>query len=221
MQRQITVYEAAQNGKVTVLNNVEATTLGELKNVLVAKGINIENMDFMEGVSNIVLRDDNSVLPTNVPYKGSTTNDLFIYLSLKNKKIASGACMSRPDAYLYIKAHELGDAVKEKFGRNYTQVPTAELLSFIEESRTPAKPVETPRKETANPDIEEGDVLSQPKSIKAAFINLLDILYNTEIIDDDQYDEIMSHIQRKNEKESEVEPKSTFADDINNFLNQF
>lgn len=210
MQRQITVYEAAQNGKVTVLENVEATTLGELKDVLVAKGINITDMDFMEGVSNVVLRDDDSILPTNIPYKGDTTNDLFIYLSLKNKKIASGIdLMSRKELLGYIRENDLGHLVMERFGRNCTQVSTAELQRFVDEYT---------EEKTANPEeTVETPVDVRIKTIEDAFDALLDVLHDEELLSSYQVKEIKNILH----KGIEQKIKSTFEEDIEDLIHKF
>ena len=210
MQRQITVYEAAQNGKVTVLENVEATTLGELKDVLVAKGINITDMDFMEGVSNVVLRNNDSILPTNIPYKGDTTNDLFIYLSLKNKKIASGIdLMSRKELLGYIRENDLGHLVMERFGRNCTQVSTAELQRFVDEYT---------EEKTANPEeTVETPVDVRIKTIEDAFDALLDVLHDEELLSSYQVKEIKNILH----KGIEQKIKSTFEEDIEDLIHKF
>ena len=208
MQRQITVYEAAQNGKVTVLENVEATTLGELKDILVAKGINITDMDFMEGVSNIVLRDDDSVLPTNIPYKGDTTNDLFIYLSLKNKKIASG--MDRKELLQFIKENGLGSVVMIKFGRNATQVSTASLLEIVNEFQS------SEGDEPKN-DVPDTPVTVRIKTVEEAFDALLNALYDEELLSLYQVKEIKNILH----KGAEQKIKSTFEDDIEDIVSKF
>ena len=206
MSRQVTVYEASKNGKVTVLENVEATNLGELKRIMVSKGIDIENMDFMEGVSNVVLRDDNSVLPTNIPYKGSTTNNLFIYLSLKNKKISSGV-MSRKEVYQYLNEHGLAEEVKRAFGRNYTQVSTEHLLAFIEATK---------QEQAAEPEKEAQTQVSNSEldTLRKAFIKLVEILYEDSCLYKDDFDAIHDILNKK-----ELIPgRSFFEGDIENLI---
>ena len=211
MQRQITVYEAAQNGKVTVLENVEATTLGELKQILIAKGINTTDMDFMEGVSNVVLRDDDSVLPSNIPYKGTTTNDLFIYLSLKNKKIASGVdFMSRKELLQYIRENGLGHLVMEEFGRNCTQVSTAELQRFVDEN-TDETAIEPAEENVETP------VDARIKAVEDAFDALLDTLHDEELLSSYQVEEIREILHKGVEKKV----KSTFEEDIEDIVSKF
>ena len=56
----------------------DATTLGELKAALDAEGISYTNMTFTEGISGTQFVNDDSLLPTNVMFKGSPTNNLVI-----------------------------------------------------------------------------------------------------------------------------------------------
>jgi hypothetical protein len=130
-QRKITVFTSKEQKKTVIMTS--ATTLAELKSDLRTNGINYTNMDFFEGVSKTKLMADDSQLPQNVPFKGTTTNELVVMLSDTNKKIKSGAT-SRVDVYEEIKNKGLQDAIKAHFGRNFTQVPTADLVYFLESS---------------------------------------------------------------------------------------
>lgn len=107
-----------------------ATTLGELKAEMRNAGIDYDGMTFTEGISKTQLLSNDTQLPQNVMYHGQTTNNLVILLTNTKKNIASGA-MTRQEAYKAIKDNELQNAVKEEFGRNYTQVPTSDLEVFI------------------------------------------------------------------------------------------
>lgn len=114
----------------------EAETLGALKADMRRAGINYDNMTFYEGRTRTELKDDASVLPTNVPVaaKGTTpattTNDLVFMLTTANKKIRSGAG-DRPAAYAKIKQLGLQDACKAKYGKNFTQCSTSDLEALI------------------------------------------------------------------------------------------
>lgn len=114
----------------------EAETLGALKADMRRAGIDYDNMVFYEGRTRTELKDDASVLPTNVPVaaKGTTpattTNDLVFMLTTANKKIRSGAG-ERPAVYAQIKQLELQDACKAKYGKNFTQCSTADLEALI------------------------------------------------------------------------------------------
>ncbi len=128
MEREILIAntKTQKRSKVTT----SATTLGELKADLRAAGIDYSGMTFTEGISKTQLLDDATQLPQNVMYKGQPTNNLVILLTNTKKNIASGA-MSRKEVYQAIKDNNLQEAVKEEFGRNFTQVPTSDLLVFI------------------------------------------------------------------------------------------
>lgn len=114
----------------------EAETLGALKADMRRAGINYDNMTFYEGRTRTELKDNTSVLPTNVPVaaKGTTpattTNDLVFMLTTANKKIRSGAG-DRPSAYAKIKQLGLQDACKAKYGKNFTQCSTSDLEALI------------------------------------------------------------------------------------------
>lgn len=108
----------------------DATTLGELKSALTSAGIDFSGMTFTEGISKTQLLDDATQLPQNVMYKGNPTNNLVILLTNTKKNIASGA-MSRQEAYAAIRANSLQEEVKRVFKRNFTQVPTEALETFL------------------------------------------------------------------------------------------
>ena len=145
--RKITVVET-KNQKKTVIMSA-ATTLAELKTDLTHNGIDYTNMSFFEGVSKVELKSDNAMLPHDVPYKGTTTNELVFMLTNTNKKIKSGV-MSRTEAYEVIKDKKLQARCIDKYGKNFTVCKTSELIALIEENckreccKNPdwAKPVE-------------------------------------------------------------------------------
>lgn len=133
----------------------EAETLGALKADMRRVGINYDNMTFYEGRTRTELKDDASVLPTNVPVaaKGTTpattTNDLVFMLTTANKKIRSGAG-DRPAAYAKIKQLGLQDACKAKYGKNFTQCSTSDLGALIAGASPKVEPkVEAPAVEAA------------------------------------------------------------------------
>lgn len=113
-----------------------ATTLGELKAEMREQNIDYSGMSFTEGFSKTQLLGDDSLLPTNVMHRGQVTNDLVILLTNTTKKIASGAeDRSRSEAYDLINSlgDDVKDEIKERFGKNYTQVTTANLWSYLDE----------------------------------------------------------------------------------------
>lgn len=159
MEREILIAntKTQKRSKITT----SATTLGELKADLRAAGIDYSNMTFTEGISKTQLLNDATQLPQNVMYKGQPTNNLVILLTNTKKNISSGT-MTRKEAYQAIKDNNLQDAVKEKFGRNFTQVPTSDLLVFLAQDGNAKatetlddKPVNTEDKGIRDPEFEE------------------------------------------------------------------
>lgn len=128
MEREILIAntKTQKRSKITTA----ATTLGELKAALAEAGVDYSGMTFTEGISKTQLLDDATQLPHDVMYKGQPTNNLVILLTNTKKNIASGAS-DRAAAYMAVKDNNLQDAVKEHFGRNFTQVPTEDLWNFI------------------------------------------------------------------------------------------
>lgn len=170
MEREILIAntKTQKRSKVTT----SAATLGELKADLRAAGIEYSGMTFTEGISKTQLLDDATQLPQNVMYKGQPTNNLVILLTNTKKNISSGT-MTRKEAYQAIKDNNLQDAVKKEFGRNFTQVPTSDLLVFIAQNGNTEvtetlddKPTDTENndiiapevKEKETPDTEDGDL---------------------------------------------------------------
>jgi hypothetical protein len=95
-----------------------------------AQGIDFAGMSFTEGLSKTQLIGRDSLLPTNVMYKGQPTNDLVMLLTNTTKNIASGA-ISRKEAYRLIKEMNLQDVISEGEGKNYTLVKTDILEDYI------------------------------------------------------------------------------------------
>lgn len=129
--RKITVVQTKNQKKSAIMS--AATTLAELKSDLRANGIDYNGMTFFEGTSKVELKNDASVLPHDVPYKGTITNELVFMLTNTNKKIRSGAvAMSRAEAYSAIKSMGLQDACVKKFGKNFTMCKTIDLIALVQ-----------------------------------------------------------------------------------------
>ena len=129
--RKITVVQTKNQKKSVIMS--AAMTLAELKSDLRANGIDYDGMTFFEGTSKVELKNDASVLPHDVPYKGTITNELVFMLTNTNKKIRSGAvAMSRAEAYSAIKSMGLQDACVKKFGKNFTMCKTTDLIALIQ-----------------------------------------------------------------------------------------
>lgn len=126
--RKITIISTKGQNKTTI--ETAATTVAELKEDMNKAGISFEGMALYEGVSKTNLVNDESILPSNLPFKGEITNNLLIMLTVKDKKITSGA-MTRPEAYEAIKDGNLQSAVVAKYGKNFTQCSTDALIDVI------------------------------------------------------------------------------------------
>ena len=126
--RKITVVETRNQSKKVIMS--AATTLAELKRDFDANGIDYTDMAFYEGVSHTELKTDESILPHDVPYRGTTTNELVFMLTTANKKIKSGA-MTRKEVIATIKEKGLQQVVKDTFGKNFTDCTTSDLESVL------------------------------------------------------------------------------------------
>lgn len=141
--RKITIVTTNSNNKEVIMSS--ATTLGELKADMREKRINYEGMTFYEGLSKTELTEDASLLPHDIPYKGTTTNELVFMLTTPNKKIKSGA-MTRAEAYDIIRKKNLGNECMKRFGQHFTRCKTVDLIKLVESVNNPksapkAKPV--------------------------------------------------------------------------------
>lgn len=175
MERKITfVNSRTQSQKV--LENSTATTLGELKAEMRQAGIEYEGMTFYEGHARIELKDDASVLPTNVAYKGTVVNDLVFMLTTPNKKVASGS-MTRAEAYAAIKERGLQDVCKNTYGKNFTQCSTTALIELIASYEpTCAEPV------IADAEVPSLATECPCEAVKNALKVLVEALYDDDII---------------------------------------
>lgn len=127
--RKITVVSTKNQTKNVIMSN--ATTLGELKADLRQHGIDYNDMTFYEGTSKTELITDDSILPHDVPYKGQVTNELVFMLTNTNKKIRSGASMTRAEAYEAIKVNDLQKECEFVYGKNFTKCKTEDLIALV------------------------------------------------------------------------------------------
>ena len=150
--REILVVNTKTQSKKTIISS--ATTLAELKADLRVAGINYSDMTFYEGISKTEIKTDDSQLPHDVNYKGNITNNLVFMLTTANKKVKSGAVSTRAEAYKAIKDNNLQDEVKKKFGKNFTNCGTNDLVTFVnnkEKKATKTVVEEAPVKVDNNP----------------------------------------------------------------------
>lgn len=194
--RKITIVSTKSQSKKVIMSS--ATTLAELKSDLRQNGIDYEGMSFFEGTSKVELKNDASVLPHDVPWKGTVTNELVFMLTNTNKKIRSGA-MSRMEAYAEIKRMGLQDACFKKFRKNFTMCKTADLIALIQnnnalkpapaapkvEAKKEETPVNTPVAPTSN-----GDGCVDTVA-RAAISKLVEILEDNGTIEDYEKEEVL------------------------------
>ncbi len=231
--RKITVVQTKNQKKSVIMS--AATTLAELKSDLRANGIDYDGMTFFEGTSKVELKNNASVLPHDVPYKGTITNELVFMLTNTNKKIKSGA-MSRTEAYNAIKSMGLQDACVKKFGKNFTMCKTADLIALVQNNGAlkPAPKAET-KAETKKEEKVEAPVNTPKVSAsvapasnggecvdtvaRAAISELVEILEDNGTIEEDEKEEVLSILGGKvavsAEPSEEYKPKSAspYSDD--------
>ena len=139
--RKITII-STKNHSTKVINSA-ATTLAELKTDLNNAGISYTDCTFFEGLTKTELKNDAAILPHDVPYKGTTTNNLVFMITNASKKIRSGA--DRKSIIAEIKAQNLTEVVKKTYGKNYTNCKTEDLEKILSMNNNSA-PKETPAK---------------------------------------------------------------------------
>ena len=184
--RKITIVSTRNQKKSIIMS--AATTLAELKADLRQNGIDYDGMTFYEGTSKVELKDDASILPHDVLYKGQTTNELVFMLTNTNKKIKSGADMSRADAYAAIKAKGLQGECMKRFGKNFTMCKTADLIALINE-KSASKPVPTAPAKAESKE-QSGTTEYVDTKARAALSRLLTILEDNATLEDDEAEEI-------------------------------
>lgn len=227
--RKITVVQTKNQKKSVIMS--AATTLAELKSDLRANDIDYDGMTFFEGTSKVELKNDASVLPHDVPYKGTVTNELVFMLTNTNKKIRSGATtMSRAEAYSAIKSMGLQDACVKKFGKNFTMCKTADLIVLVQSNSAsksaPAAPKAKPKNEEkmeapvntpVSPASNGGECIDTVA--RAAISRLVEILEENGTIEDYEKEEVIDILGGKAElneapsEECEPELASSYSDD--------
>lgn len=192
-----------------------AETLGELKADLRANGIDYQDMTFFEGLTKIELKTDESVLPHDVPYKGNITNELVFMLTNTNKKIRSG--MDRKEMYEVIRGKNLQKAVIAKYGKNFTQCKTHELLAIIEgeENKKKATCCEcTTSPNVATPNKEEVKKETEDTTLRKAFCKLLEVLEDNVYIENYEKEDILDILDEKPSEEPTNNKSSYSKDEI-------
>lgn len=144
--RKITII-STKNHSTKVINSA-ATTLGELKTDFNNAGIDYANCTFFEGLTKTELKNDAAILPHDVPYKGTTTNNLVFMITNASKKIKSGA--DRKAIIAEIKSKNLTELVKKTYGKNYTNCKTEDLEKILNNNSTSTPKAAPAKKEEVN-----------------------------------------------------------------------
>lgn len=175
--------------KATVVNTVENTTkvvelpeavtdLSGLKHFL-----DISDGQFFEGATHTDLTSDTQALP-QLPESKKERGYVF-FVSPAQNKIKNGA-YTRKECYAIIKSNNLGDKIKAKYGRNFTQVATDALNETIEEN---VDDVEAPTAPEENPapveDTDAGKITTEKELFQKIVDKLAQLNNNEEIIVDD------------------------------------
>ena len=147
-KRKITVIPTKTH-KTQVIESA-ATTLAELKADLTKAGIDYTDCTFFEGLTKIELKNDAAILPHDVPYKGTTTNNLVFMITNASKKIRSGAKLDRKAIIEEIKAKNLTEMVKKTYGKNYTNCKTEDLEKILSMNNTSVLKEAPVKKEVPN-----------------------------------------------------------------------
>lgn len=175
--------------KATVVNTVENTTkvvelpeavtdLSGLKHFL-----DISDGQFFEGTTHTDLTSDTQTLP-QLPESKKERGYVF-FVSPAQNKIKNGA-YTRKECYAIIKSNNLGDKIKAKYGRNFTQVATDALNETIEEN---VNNVEAPTVPEENPapmeDTDAGKITTEKELLQKIIDKLVQLNNDEEIIVDD------------------------------------
>lgn len=219
--RKITVFET--RGQKTSVFLSSATTLAELKADLDVNGIDYTDMAFYEGTSKTEIKTDSSILPHDVPYKGTVTNELVFMLTNTNKKIKSG--MDRKELYAEIKNRGLQGECLKRFGKNFTMCKTIDLESVVNEcyktkkedectkvDEDTKKVVAAPSKEVKETkENKEESIINVVNAIK----ELIDILYDSDYIDNGEKCMVLNHLKPFNKFNNTASSKcnSSYSDD--------
>ena len=197
--RKVTIINSKTQSQ-KVIQDSKATTLGELKQEMRERGIDYTGMTFFEGHMRAELKDDAAPLPTNIPYKGQVVNDLTFMLTAPEKKVKSGAT-TRAEAYAEIKKRGLQGACVDKFGKNFTQCSTADLISLIERNSAKVAPAPKAKKpvKAAPAKAEEAPIAPETPATgcncSKALAILTEALYEDETIEEETYDAVMATLK--------------------------
>lgn len=200
--RRITVISTKTQRKQIIMS--AATTLEELKRDLEAANVDYEGMTFYEGLSKTELKDNKSLLPHDISYKGQVTNELVFMLTNPNKKIASGVLSPRRlKLYEEIKRLNLEYKCKAKYNKVYTKCSDNDLIHLIAENSTESCACKDTKVKTT-PEAEF-------KALKRAFIYLVAILRDNDYITLTEEDELHDVLYRRSSCEPDELENSPYS----------
>lgn len=214
--RKITII-STKNHSTKVINSA-ATTLGELKTDLDNAGIGYTDCTFFEGLTKTELKNNNAILPHDVPYKGTTTNNLVFMITNASKKIKSGA--DRKSIIAEIKAQNLTEVVKNTYGKNYTNCKTEDLEKILSMNNNSA-PKEAPAKkeeintmpDSATPENTENTKYITKAQLKEVVIGLVEEMKNVGMDYSDNINidniSIIGDVSSSNSKKEDDSPYSS------------
>ena len=203
---------STKNHSTKVINSA-ATTLAELKADLNNAGISYTDCTFFEGLTKTELKNDAAILPHDVPYKGTTTNNLVFMITNASKKIRSGAKLDRKAIIEEIKAKNLTEVVKKTYGKNYTNCKTEDLEKILNMNNN-STPKEAPtKKETVETNVLNNTEYVTKAQLKEVITSLVEemkyvgIDYSDEINIDNI--SIIGDISSSNSKKEDDSPYSS------------
>ena len=206
--RKITII-STKNHSTKVINSA-ATTLSELKADLDNAGIGYTDCTFFEGLTKTELKNNDAILPHDVPYKGTITNNLVFMITNASKKIKSGA--DRKSIIAEIKAKNIAELVKKTYGRNYTNCKTEDLEKILSMNTT-STPKEAPaKKEVPNKATDLSSYVTKAE-LREVIESLLKEMEDADVdyIEDVDIDNIaiIGNVSSSNSKKEEVSPYSS------------
>ena len=178
-KRKITVIPTKTH-KTQVIESA-ATTLAELKADLTKVGIDYTDCTFFEGLTKIELKNDAAILPHDVPYKGTTTNNLVFMITNASKKIRSGA--DRKSIIAEIKAQNLTEVVKATYGKNYTNCKTEDLEKILSMHNNSISKEAPAKKETVETNVLDNTEYVTKAQLREVIIGLVKELKDSDNID--------------------------------------
>ena len=213
--REIVIVSSKTQRKSVIMS--EAETLGQLKADLRANNIDYSDMVFFEGITRVELKDDNSLLPKDVSYKGTITNKLVFMLSQANKKIKSGV-ISRAEIYDTIKSMNLQGECVRRYGKNFTMCKTVDLLALIEENKNKTNKLEEKVETKEITTIKENSTEFVDVKAREAIKNLAYALYYDNYIESKVYNSILDSLDIEQEETKNSSYSDEEIDDMFDFV---